>query len=65
MTILQEKLVRMGVLPEDYDFGTRMELAPMQLGDVPVAYADTRVLEEDFGYRPSTTLREGLRKFAE
>lgn len=67
VTILQEELVRVDVLPEDYDFGTRMELVPppMQLGDVPVAYADTKVLEEDFGYRPSTTLREGLRQFAE
>ena len=65
VTILQEELVRAGVLPEDYDFEARKELVPMQPGDVPVTYADTKALEEDFGYRPSTTLREGLRKFAE
>ena len=65
VTILQEELVRAGVLPEDFDFETHKELVPMQPGDVPVTYADTKALEEDFGYRPSTTLREGLRKFAE
>lgn len=65
VTILQEELVRAGVLPEDYDFDAHKELVPMQPGDVPVTYADTKALEEDFGYRPSTTLREGLRKFAE
>ena len=65
VTILQEELVRAGVLPEDYDFEAHKELVPMQPGDVPVTYADTKALEEDFGYRPSTTLREGLRKFAE
>lgn len=65
VTILQEELVCAGVLPEDFDFETHKELVPMQPGDVPVTYADTKALEEDFGYRPSTTLREGLRKFAE
>lgn len=65
VTILQEELVRAGVLPEDFDFETHKELVSMQPGDVPVTYADTKALEEDFGYRPSTTLREGLRKFAE
>ncbi len=62
--ILQEELVGAGVLPPDYDFGAHKELVPMQPGDVAVTYADTRALEEDFGYRPSTTLREGLRAFA-
>ena len=52
-------------LPEDYDFGAHQELVPMQPGDVPVTYADTSALERDFGYKPSTSLREGLRKFAE
>ena len=65
VTILQEELVRAGVLPEDYDFEAHKELVPMQPGDVPVTYADTSVLEEDFGFRPSTSLREGLRRFAE
>lgn len=63
--ILQEELVRAGVLPEDYDFDAHMELVPMQPGDVPVTYADTTALERDFGFSPKTTLREGLRKFAE
>lgn len=63
--ILQEELVRAGVLPEDYDFEAHKKLVPMQPGDVPVTYADTSALERDFGYRPSTSLREGLRKFAE
>ena len=63
--ILQEELVRAGVLPEDYDFEAHKELVPMQPGDVPVTYADTSALERDFGFKPSTTLREGLRKFAE
>ena len=63
--ILQQELVRAGVLPEDYDFESHKELVPMQPGDVPVTYADTTPLEEDFGFRPSTPLREGLRKFAE
>ena len=65
VTILQEELVRAGVLPKDYDFEAHKELVPMQLGDVPVTYADTTPLERDFGFKPSTTLREGLRKFAE
>lgn len=63
--ILQEELVRAGVLPEDYDFEAYKELIPMQPGDVPVTYADTTPLEEDFDFKPSTSLREGLRKFAE
>lgn len=63
--ILQEELVRAGVLPKDYDFEAHRELVPMQPGDVPVTYADTSALERDFGYRPSTSLRDGLRKFAE
>lgn len=62
--ILQEELVRCGVLPDDYDFEAHKELVPMQRGDVAVTYADTSALERDFGYRPHTTLREGLRKFA-
>lgn len=65
VTILQEELVRAGVLPEDYDFEAHKELVPMQPGDVPVTYADTTPLEQDFGFKPSTPLREGLRKFAE
>ena len=65
VTILQEELVRAGVLPEDYDFEAHKELVPMQPGDVPVTYADTTPLEQDFGFKPSTSLREGLRKFAE
>lgn len=60
----QQELIRAGVLPEDYDFEAHKELVPMQPGDVPVTYADTTALEEDFGFRPSTSLREGLRKFA-
>lgn len=63
--ILQEELIRAGVLPEDYDFEAHKELVPMQPGDVPVTYADTSALEQDFGYKPSTSLREGLRRFAE
>ena len=65
VTILQEELVRAGVLPEDYDFEAHKELVPMQPGDVPVTYADTSALEDDFGFKPSTSLREGLRRFAE
>lgn len=65
VTILQEELVRAGVLPADYDFEAHKELVPMQPGDVPETYADTTPLEEDFGFRPSTPLREGLRRFAE
>ena len=63
--ILSEELVRAGVLPEDYDFDAHKELVPMQPGDVPVTYADTSALERDFGFKPSTSLREGLRRFAE
>lgn len=63
--ILQQELVRAGVLPEDYDFEAHKELVPMQPGDVPVTYADTSDLERDFGLKPATSLREGLRKFAE
>ncbi|MBR2867793.1 MAG: NAD-dependent epimerase/dehydratase family protein [Clostridia bacterium] len=63
--ILQQELVRAGVLPENYDFEAHKELVPMQAGDVPVTYADTSALERDFGFKPSTPLREGLRKFAE
>ena len=65
VTILQEELVRAGVLPEDYDFESHKQLVPMQPGDVPVTYADTTPLEQDFGFKPSTPLREGLRRFAE
>lgn len=65
VTILQEELIRVGVLPEDYDFEAHKELVPMQPGDVPVTYADTSALEKDFGFKPSTSLRDGLRKFAE
>ena len=65
VNILQEELVRAGVLPEDYDFESHKELVPMQPGDVPVTYADTTPLERDYGFKPNTTLREGLRKFAE
>ena len=62
--ILQEELIRAGVLPADYDFEAHKELVPMQLGDVSVTYADTSALERDFGFKPSTPLREGLSKFA-
>lgn len=65
VTILQEELVRAGVLSKDYNFEAHKKLVPMQPGDVPVTYADTIPLEEDFGFKPSTSLREGLRKFAE
>ena len=63
--ILQEELIRAGVLPKDYDFEAHKELVPMQAGDVPITFADTTPLERDFGFKPSTTLRDGLRKFAE
>ena len=65
VSILSEELVRAGVLPEDYDFEAHKRLVPMQAGDVPITYADTAALEADFGFKPSTTLREGLRRFAE
>lgn len=64
VTILQEELIRAGVLPENYDFEAHKELVPMQPGDVPVTFADTTPLEKDYGFKPSTPLREGLRKFA-
>ena len=63
--ILQQELIRAGVLPADYDFEAHKRLVPMQAGDVPVTYADTSALERDFGFKPSTSLREGLRRFAE
>ena len=63
--ILSEELVRAGVLPKDYDFEAHKELVPMQPGDVPITYADTDALERDYGFKPSTSLRDGLRKFAE
>ena len=63
--ILQQELIRAGVLPQDYDFEAHKKLVPMQPGDVPVTFADTTPLERDFGFKPSTSLREGLRKFAE
>ena len=62
--ILQEELIRAGVLPKEYDFEAHKELVAMQPGDVPVTYADTSALEKDFGFKPHTSLREGLRKFA-
>ena len=62
--ILSEELVSAGVLPEDYDFESHMELVPMQAGDVPVTYADTKPLEDEFGFKPDTPLREGLRRFS-
>lgn len=65
VTILQEELIAAKVLPSDYDFESHKELVPMQAGDVPVTYADTTPLEEDFGFHPSTPLREGLRAFAQ
>lgn len=65
VTILHEELLRAGILPQDYDFEAHKELVPMQPGDVPVTYADTTPLEQDFGFKPSTSLREGLRAFAE
>lgn len=63
--ILQQELIRAGVLPQDYDFEAHKQLVPMQPGDVPVTYADTSALERDFGFKPSTSLRDGLRAFAE
>ena len=63
--ILQQELIRAEVLPSDYDFDAHKELVPMQPGDVPTTYADVSALERDFGFKPKTGLREGLRKFAE
>lgn len=65
VNILQEELIRAKVLPEDYDFESHKKLVPMQAGDVPITYADTSPLERDFGFKPNTSLREGIRKFAE
>ena len=65
VTILQEELVRAGVLPQNFDFEAHKQLVPMQPGDVPTTYADATALERDFGFTPKITLREGLRKFAE
>lgn len=65
VTILQEELISAGVLPKDYAFESHKELVPMQPGDVPVTYADTTPLEQDFGFRPNTSLRDGLRRFAQ
>lgn len=65
VTILQEELIRAKVLPADYNFEAHKQLVPMQPGDVPVTYADTTALEQDFGYKPSTSLRDGLRAFAQ
>lgn len=65
VTILQEELIRAGVLPKDYDFEAHKKLVPMQPGDVPVTYADITALEADMGFKPSTSLRDGLRKFSE
>lgn len=65
VTILQEELIRAKVLPADYDFEAHKELVPMQAGDVPITYADTSALEADFGFKPHTSLRDGLRAFAE
>ena len=63
--ILQQELLRAGVLPQGYDFDSHKKLVPMQPGDVPVTYADTTPLENDFGFKPSTPLRDGLRAFAQ
>ena len=65
VNILQEELIRAGVLPKDYDFESHKELVPMQAGDVEVTYADTSALERDYGFKPKTSLRQGLRNFAE
>ena len=63
--ILQEELIRAGILPEDYDFESHKQLIPMQAGDVPITYADTTALERDFNFKPHTPLRDGIRKFTE
>ena len=63
--ILQQELIRAGILPVDYDFEAYKELVPMQAGDVPITYADTSALEKDFGFKPDTSLRDGLRRFAQ
>ena len=64
VNILGEELIAAGVLPEDFDIGAHSKLVPMQAGDVPVTYADVTPLERDFGFKPQTSLRDGLRKFA-
>ena len=64
VNILQEELVKAGVLPKDYDFEDHKELVPMQPGDVPITYSDTTPLERDYGFKPNTSLRDGLGKFA-
>ena len=65
VTILQEELIRAEVLPADYDFEAHKKLVAMQPGDVPITYADTSALERDYGFKPNTSLRTGLRQFAE
>lgn len=65
VTILQEELIRAEVFPADYDFEAHKKLVPMQPGDVPITYADTSALERDYGFKPNTSLRDGLHKFAE
>lgn len=65
VTVLQEELIHTNILPKDYDFESHKEFVPMQPGDVAVTYADTSALERDFGFKPSTDIREGLHKFAE
>ena len=62
--ILQKELIASGILPKDYDFEKHKELVEMQPGDVPITYADTTLLEKDFGYKPSTTLEQGIKEFA-
>ena len=65
VAVLQEELVRAGVLPEDYDFEGHREFTGMQAGDIPITCADTEALEQDYGFTPRIGIREGLRKFAE
>ena len=65
VSTLQEELVRAGILPEDYDFEAHRELVGMQVGDVPLTYADSEALERDYGFTPKIGIREGLRRFAE
>lgn len=65
VSTLQEELVRAGVLPKDYDFEGHRELVPMQLGDVPITYADSMALEDDYGFRPTIGIRKGLGRFAD
>ena len=65
VNILQEELVNVGLLPSDYDFESHKELVAMQPGDVPITFADTLPLEKDYGFKPNTSLRYGLRKFVE